>query len=682
MVSLASTVRATGVIAPSAGGSLKRKQTDTFDSDGDILTSSQIKRRRVTFDPSVDVRFLPDVNEKSLELVGEDVRRALEKHADNDSTAYDEIRSLLIAKPTSSDAPLTSLLHKYIVALNNNVPLLDHRCSGMVHAIIDCHWLARNENFVRSYRHLLRSLLSIQPGYTSSVLTMLVGLFLRLPPPALRQQDDPAVPRTLLQSRVHDLLKYLLRQNPMISTLLSPILASIFPSPADTAKAHVRYIENILAVTKYCREIRGAINSLIMDKLVKIDAQIQVDLDEFEDDIEELLMEEAAEDIEGEDMDSDNESSSSDGSLDAEELRSKEVKNSILKLDAVMDLLFSHYDSMFARGDYVDTFDTWDSLIAQFTNIVLPTYRSRHAQFLLFHFSQINPRNVEFFAGVCSQVAFDKAQPRIMQVAAAAYLASFIARGAHVSTIIVRDVFDVLCTNLEKLRREQESLCNVPDLQRFGLYYAISQALLYTFCFRWRDLIVTEDGSLPTDEYLLYHEGDFRWYNDMHDIQAVFRRNIFSKLNPLKICAPTIVTQFARMAHHLRFLYVFPLIETNKRIRLARTMARTAMDGVAARETALSMKAGEQNFLLDAYFPFDPYLLPRSRKWIAKDYVEWKPIPGMEVPRDEDDEDDDEEEEDDEDDEESDSSDSDREVGGVQDDEEQDLDDETSEPSF
>lgn len=106
------------------------------------------------------------------------------------------------------------------------------------------------------------------------------------------------------------------------------------------------------------------------------------------------------------------------------------------------------------------------------------------------------------------------------------------------------------------------------------------------------------------------------------------------------------------------------------------------MDGVAARETALSMKAGEQNFLLDAYFPFDPYLLPRSRKWIAKDYVEWKPIPGMEVPRDEDDEDDDEEEEDDEDDEESDSSDSDREVGGVQDDEEQDLDDETSEPSF
>ena len=32
---------------------------------------------------------------------------------------------------------------------------------------------------------------------------------------------------------------------------------------------------------------------------------------------------------------------------------------------------------------------------------------------------------------------------------------------------------------------------------------------------------------------------------------------------------------------------------------------------------------------LDAYFPFDPYQLPRSKRWLEGDYVEWKGIPGL-----------------------------------------------------
>ena len=96
----------------------------------------------------------------------------------------------------------------------------------------------------------------------------------------------------------------------------------------------------------------------------------------------------------------------------------------------------------------------------------------------------------------------------------------------------------------------------------------------------------------------------------------------FSKLNPLKICAPPIVQQFARMSHHLRFMYVNSLIETNKRVRVARAVA------VGSRETALSMKRGDEGHLLDAYFPFDPYHLPISKHWIAGDYVEWPGVPG------------------------------------------------------
>jgi RNA polymerase I-specific transcription initiation factor RRN3 len=328
---------------------------------------------------------------------------------------------------------------------------------------------------------------------------------------------------------------------------------------------------------------------------------------------------------------------------------------------------------VFAKNDLFDSDELFESLLSQFANIILPTYRSRHTQFLLFHFSQASADLTERFAGCCSHLAFDQLRPHILRVAAAAYLASFIARGAHVSGAVVRDVFDLLCHHLESLRASQEPTCKGPDLRRYGTYYAISQALLYTFCFRWRDLIVTPDGNPPTDEDIIYHEGDFKWHNS---VQEIIRRSIFSKLNPLKICAPTIVAQFARMAHHLRFMYVYPLIETNKRVRLARSLASGYLDGMGGRETALSQKKGEDTFLLDAYFPFDPYVLPKSKRWLEQDYVQWKPIPGMPVERDED-EDEDDEEDDDDDDDDSDS-DAEPQIGAIPD----DIDDGSTEDSL
>ncbi|KAF1975850.1 RNA polymerase I-specific transcription initiation factor RRN3 [Bimuria novae-zelandiae CBS 107.79] len=631
MVSLAVTHQTSGSVDPSVGSSLKRKQTDSKQQ-----LSSQAKRRRVAFDLNHDIHILADPNEKSQELVLEEVHRALEKHAAGDATAYDVLRSLFTTKPTATDAPLSGLLEKYVVALTQNVTRLDG-CRGLVHAVLDCHWAARNQDFVHSYRRFLRSLLSLYPGFTSTVLGMLVGMFVEPPSPRMRQEDDPAIPRAQLQSRVHDTLRFLLRQGSMTATYLQPLLSSNFPFSTDTSKAHIQYINNILKVTEYCPELKRAILSLIMDKLVKIDVQIQVDMEELDDDLEDQLIEDYARELDDEDDESDNESVSSEESLDDDERRLKEIKESVTKLDNIMFLLFQHYDSVFQKGDLHEIDEAYESLLSQFSNIILPTYRSRHTQFLLFHFSQMTPDLIDRFAVQCTQLAFDQSRPQILRVAAAAYLASFIARGAHVPRQTVCDVFELLGEQLEILRKQLEPNCKGPDLRRYGTYYAISQALLYAFCFRWRDLIETADGRAPTDHDIVYHEGDFKWYKE---VNKTLQKNVFSKLNPLKICAPTIVQQFARIAHHLRFMYVNSLIETNKRIRL------TNMVGVGSRETALTMKRGEEGFLLDAYFPFDPYVLPRSKKWIEGDYVQWKPIPGMVIPREDDEED--EEESDDE----------------------------------
>lgn len=416
--------------------------------------------------------------------------------------------------------------------------------------------------------------------------------------------------------------------------MLSFILSSTFPFSTDTTKAHTEYIANLLKLTEYAPELKGEILALITERLVKIDVQMQVDMEDLEDEVEEDLLQEvlqkqADDEQETEDDldESDNESLSSEESVEPEERRVRDLKQAVNKMDAILELLFDYYHPVFAKGTIVSAEDTFDHMLSQFSSTILPTYRSRHTQFLLFHFGQTSEALIERFVGACAHLSFDRARPHIMRLAAAAYLASFIARGAHVSARIVRDVFGLLSDHLESLRQTHEHTATGPDLRRFGGYYAIAQALIYIFCFRWRDLIISGDDDGEDDEDILFDGRDLRW---VPGIKEVLTNNIYSKLNPLKICSPAIVTQFARIAHHLRFMYVFPLLETNKRLRLSRSLASaSSYGGLAERETALSGKTGESAFQLDAYFPFDPYHLPKSKRWMDGDYVEWKSIPGL-----------------------------------------------------
>jgi RNA polymerase I-specific transcription initiation factor RRN3 len=167
----------------------------------------------------------------------------------------------------------------------------------------------------------------------------------------------------------------------------------------------------------------------------------------------------------------------------------------------------------------------------------------------------------------------------------------------------------------------------------------MTQALLYIFCFRWRDLIASSD-ILEEDDPAAFLGQDLNW---TPGIKETLSRTIYSKLNPLKICSPPIVAEFAKIAHHLRFMYVYPLLETNKRIRLSQFTSSQANG--ALRDTGNGGN-NESWHQLDAYFPFDPYQLPISKRWIENDYVQWKGIPGLNQNEDEDDADSGEEDDD------------------------------------
>lgn len=443
---------------------------------------------------------------------------------------------------------------------------------------------------------------------------------------------------------------------------MSPILSMNFPFDTDSAKANIAYTRNLLRVIGYAPELQADVLALVTEKLVKIDVQIQVDMEDFEDEVGEDLLHATtvAEDgNDDDDDDNDNASIMSDDSVDDDSRRVQTIKDNILKLDGMIDLLFEYYAPPFTSGTLDDKENALDLLLSHFQSIILPTYRSRHSQFLLFHFSQSTPILVDRFAATCVQLLLNKLQPAIMRQSAAAYLASFVARGAHISGEVIRDVFDLLTSHLDNLRIDYEPACRGPDLRRYGPFYSTAQALLYIFCFRWRDLTTAAmEGDTPDQVDALEPEAiEFPPY-----IKETLHRAIQSKLNPLKVCSPAIVSEFARISNHLDFLYLFSILEMNKRVRITsyRSLAAVADPrfGQVERETRAGDDLGYQ---LDAYFPFDPYQLPRSRRWLEGDYVHWRGIAGLHGEEDDDehsevdDGEDDEEEEDEEDEEDDDS---------------------------
>jgi RNA polymerase I-specific transcription initiation factor RRN3 len=164
------------------------------------------------------------------------------------------------------------------------------------------------------------------------------------------------------------------------------------------------------------------------------------------------------------------------------------------------------------------------------------------------------------------------------------------------------------------------------------------QALLYLFCFRWRDLIIdSETSRVDYDDPASYLGQDHDW---MLGLKQGLTNNIFSKLNPLKVCSPGIVAEFAKLAHHLGLMYIYPRLESNKRIQLSQFVGAYSTGG-ALRDTGYDPQ-DEKWTHLDPYFPFDPYQLPISRRWLEESdtYVPWTSIPGLNGVDEEEDDDD------------------------------------------
>ena len=640
--------RPVGPIAAVTPKALPRRSTlvRKREDDDEAAPSSPGKKPRVTFDSDVEVRVVNDW-EKAPHLIQEEVRRAFMKRTLGDDSGYNKLKEVYSKKQAHEEDMSQATIKNYTIALLANVSALNKSNSDLVHAVLNSEWLGRTEDYVAIYVRLLANLVSTQGVFLVDVVRMLVNsltagktLSLRtlepfsnnLPAPQSngRIGDLPAVTRLALYARAHRALQYLLQLIPSAGRVLSSTMTNAYPHQTDSRRSHVMYVQNLLKLVEYSPQLRGEVLGLITERLVKIDVQVQVDLEDLAEDVGEGLVDQIPparpdlmDDLEESDMTEDEDDSDEDEE-DEEAQRAKEITKNVEKMDAILDILFSHYAQSFTSSSIEEQVGSFNILLSQFVTTILPTHRSRHTQFLLFHFAQQSSQYIDTFVGTCVQITFDKGQPAIVRQASAAYLASFVARGMHVPSNIVRDVFDYISSELARLRREYEPSCRGPDMRRYSSFYVLVQALLYIFCFRWRDLESAPDDDSEGDDLATSYGQEHQW---KLGVKEALSQNVFSKLNPLKVCSAAIVTEFSRIANHLSIVYVYHLLETNKRVRVLQA-AGTGY-GQPNRETALSAGRDESYEHLDAYFPFDPYHLPKSKRWIEGDYRNWSGIPGL-----------------------------------------------------
>ena len=636
-------------IAAATPKSLLRRSTlvRKRENNDEATPSSHRKKAKVTFDSDVEVRVVSDW-EKASHLIQEEVSRAFAKRALGDNSGYDKLKDVY-SKKSSEEKPTPTAIKNYTFALLANVSRLNNSNADLVHAVLSSEWLGQTEDYVAIFVRLLATLSSAQGVFLGDVVRMLVNNLtagnahafrtlealsndLLAPPSKGRIGDLPVVTRLIVYARAHRALHYLLQLIPSAGRILSSTIITAFPHQTESRRSHVIYVQNLLKLVEYSPELRGEVLALITERLVKIDVQVQVDLEDLAEDVGEGLVDQipparpdVMDEVEESDM-SDEEGDSGEDEEEEEEeeaQKAKEITKNVEKMDAMLDILFSHYEQSFANPSIEEQVGSLNILLSQFVTTILPTHRSRHTQFLLFHFAQQSPEYIDTFVGTCVQMTLDKGQPAIVRQASAAYLASFVARGIHVPSIIVRDVFDYIGGELARLRREHEPDCHGPNMRRYSSFYVLVQALLYIFCFRWRDLESAPDDDSDDEPNTPYSQ-EHQWKSG---VKEALSHNIFSKLNPLKVCSTAIVTEFARIANHLSIVYVYHLLETNKRVRVLQSVGFGY--GQPNRETALSARRDESSQHLDAYFPFDPYHLPKSKRWIEADYREWSGIPGL-----------------------------------------------------
>ncbi|KAJ3189345.1 hypothetical protein HDU85_002974 [Gaertneriomyces sp. JEL0708] len=630
-----------------------------------------------------------DVKEVDLKDVSDTVYHAIRQMIDGNSIPYQRLLEHISKRSPVKDALPPSTLALYLRAFSQNISSLTPVFHSLVTAVLNMDWITWDDETVMVYKGFLDNLVSAHAVYVSSVGKMLVGW--------LRTGGDPARTTPAQHfARVHLMLRSILSLIPTGPSFMLPIITENFPHKREPLNVHVYYLHNILRIINYAQVLRDQVLAVIVDRLVQIDIDIQYELDELDDEVweqvQQTLFQTSASNpnnifnnhtaLDGlednDDSDTDSEFSFTSDSDNGISPIVTPLHSTIEKLDTLLRLVFQ-YIAEISQKQPDDLASVFFGMMRTFERTVLPTHRVRCVQFLWFYTCSLHPSFPELFLGFLVSKLTDTSQPTILRISASAYLGSFISRARYVNYDWVKKCLAILCNWCTAFVDEFGAGAKTVDVNRFGVFYSVVQAVVYVFCWRWRGLgfgghafdptsnINTSSNSNVLSPNALSHSPGFsrrmsrspnagadsmilsppdaysqfrtpqRKLNRLPPEMVGFDTVILSRFCPLRVCSRPIAMEFADLMRRLEVLYVHPLIsagpgannivDTNPNSAgHSRTNSGSHGAPPSRQEQGSDLEPQENDLQdrLDAFFPFDPLMLPGCRGYIDPLYQTWE----------------------------------------------------------
>ncbi|KAI8827499.1 RNA polymerase I-specific transcription initiation factor RRN3 [Chytriomyces cf. hyalinus JEL632] len=619
----------------------------------------------------------PRMSVPERESLSESVDQSVALDSTKEWTHATALQTLSVALSRGSTDAVAALLHPtdratrrlpaaqlecWLAALSGCVSRM--QSLSLVHAVLRIDWLRVNSvSFVNEYGRLMENLVSANASFAAPVLQMLVSSLRS----ACVDKESPALLSTKFDS-IHSILAGVLRLIPSAPSLLTPLISENFPHKTESAEQNMWYLKNLMRLASYAPVLENSIWIVVVDKLVQIDVEIQTSLDDLDEDEYDSVLQHcfdfdgaeldspdllaspstfasagkaarSAADIPGgelsmeslydEEYDQSDSDSNSDSDIESDEDENDDefeievapvitdFREMAGKLDSMLQYLLQQV-TRFHKAHEKEEFvleGFFSNLLNAFERTVLPTHKCRYTQFLFFHATSLSSKWCEGFLVLLAQKSFDVSTPAILRVSAVSYLSSFISRATFLDKQSLLQCLRLLTAWCVQYVEANETGKTNPDMKRDLVFYSTVQAVLYIFCFRWREIV--DDGGRGVGSSV-----------QLPDEMAGFQRIVMSKFAPLQICTKSIVSEFARITHKLDILYCYSLMKRSDSLSSVNATENGSKSNALSDQQNQATNQSQTLYIvtdtLDAFFPFDPCNLLMSRKIIQPCYAEWK----------------------------------------------------------
>ncbi|XP_076035704.1 RNA polymerase I-specific transcription initiation factor RRN3 homolog Tif-IA isoform X2 [Oratosquilla oratoria] len=530
-------------------------------------------------------------------------------------------------------------LKRWIVIMTENVAILDQRVDQLVLDFLKIPWFGLKDDIANEMKNFVLTLVMAHNYYTHPILDITFKLLVPVLKPGSEEKlrNNPhilAADDKLIFSRAINLIVAIHNHVPMCRENILSLAKNNRPFFKRHVYLHTVFCKNLLQLATLLPHLQRGILEIIISNMVTIDVHapraelsLEEDSDEEdkesdnEDDLFHMEVEETSSGIkqdktagvmshmEGHTLDMLMATmlwyihSVCHGTLTftSQELKNesdkcpfngKAMEGTEKKLTLGCQCQGKHHNLEALKNLYTDLQDI-------FIRIILPTHASSHVQFLIFYLLAIRPGLASIFLEFLRVNKFENPNSgREIRKNAMSYMGSLLARGKFIPFSHVHSCLEVICSWCSAYLENQERIQtrNYEDLMVHSPFYYACQTILYVFTFRYREY--TENEKKLSFARVLNLE-----------------RLVLSKLNPLRICAPAIVSNFAAVTRRFQLAYCSTILENNKRM----TLPSVSSSGGCSEQ-------GRRTHL-DMFFPFDPYLLQRSKNYITQHYREFDGLP-------------------------------------------------------